>query len=300
MNGLRHERGQVTSLLVLTLVLLLGFAALVIDVGTWFQAQRQTQSVADAAALAAAQALPVDETSARNLAAQYVTRNGGGSATVTVRNTSVPRDTVSVTVSRPAPGFFAKVFGVNSVTVSAKATALTGTPGSVRWGAPFGVDLLHPLLQCDPEPCFNVSTRLDLDKVGPGAYRVLNIDGSHGGVGGQILEEWILTGYGGDMPANEWYYSDPGAKFNSSHVKNALDARKGSELLFPVYRETRGSGANFEYEVVGFVGFVLEDYHIQGSKLSWLEGSFTRLIWEGVIGGTGTAGFGVHSIQLVE
>ena len=50
-----------------------------------------------------------------------------------------------------------------------------------------------------------------------------------------------------------WYYSDPGAKFNSSHVKNALDARIGDDLLFPVYRSVRGGGANFEYEVVAWV-----------------------------------------------
>jgi Flp pilus assembly protein TadG len=300
MSARPNERGQAAVIIVISLVVLLGMAALVLDVGTWFQAQRQTQSTADSAALAAAQALPLDEARARTLAAQYVTSNGGGNATVALRATTVPRDTVSVTVSRDAPGFFAKVFGIGSVTVSARATALIGTTGSARYGAPFAVDETHPLLQCDPDPCFNTETRLELDKVGPGAYRVLNIDGTQGGIGGTILEDWIRNGFGGDMPAEEWYYSDPGARFNSDHIRDALDAKIGGELLFPVYRQTRATGANFEYEVVGFVGFVLSGYHVQGSKLSWLEGSFTRLIWEGVIGGSGTAGFGVNSIQLVE
>jgi hypothetical protein len=40
-------------------------------------------------------------------------------------------------------------------------------------------------------------------------------------------------------------------------VQDALDARLGHELLFPVYRGTRGGGANFEYEVIGWVGFVV-------------------------------------------
>ena len=39
---------------------LLGMAAVGIDVGSWYQAQRHDQSVADAAALAGAQALPDD------------------------------------------------------------------------------------------------------------------------------------------------------------------------------------------------------------------------------------------------
>ena len=102
------------------------------------------------------------------------------------------------------------------------------------------------------------------------------------------------------MP-RDWYFSDPGAKFNSSNVRDALDARLGNEMLFPVYRETRSSGANFEYEVIGWVGFVMTDYHVQGSKLSWLEGSFTRVIWEGIQGDSSSgADFGARSIQLVE
>jgi hypothetical protein len=71
--------------------------------------------------------------------------------------------------------------------------------------------------------------------------RLVNLDGSHGGTGPPILQDWIQNGYGGWMPLG-WYYSDPGAKFNSSQVQAALDARLNDELLFPVYRGTRGGG----------------------------------------------------------
>jgi secretion/DNA translocation related TadE-like protein len=299
---LRHgERGQATVILVICLVVLLGMAALVLDVGTWFQAQRQTQAAADAAALAAAQALPQSATTARTLAQQYLTKNGGGTANVSVRRSFVADDTVTVTVSRQAPGFFARVFGIDAVDVNAKATARIGTLAGARWAAPFAVDELHPKLQCKPEPCFGDQAQLELEKIGPGAFRLLNLDRSHGGVGPSILEEWILRGHDGEMAVKEWYYSDPGTKFNSSHVRSALDARLDDELLFPVYRKTRASGANFEYEVVGWVGYVLEDYHVQGSKLSWLKGYFTKLIWEGIQSTTGGGpNFGANTIQLVE
>jgi len=274
-------------------------AALVLDVGTWFQAQRQAQSAADAAALAAAHALPGSSATAKTLAQQYLTKNGGGSATVTVRDTVGADDTVSVTVSRDAPGFFARVFGIDAVEVAAKASARTGDLAAARWAAPFAVDKEHPRLKCDPNPCAG-EARLDLDKVGPGAFRLLNLDRSHGGIGPAILEEWILRGHDGDMP-KDWYYSDPGTKFNSSHIRSALDVRLGDELLFPVYSETRASGANFEYEVIGWVGFVMDDYHIQGSKLSWLKGQFTRVIWEGIQGTSGGGpSFGANAIQLIE
>ena len=51
-QGLRDERGQAFVLVVASLVVLLGMAALGIDVGSWYKAQRHDQAVADAAALA--------------------------------------------------------------------------------------------------------------------------------------------------------------------------------------------------------------------------------------------------------
>ena len=226
-------------ILVISLLVLLGMGALVLDVGSWFQAHRQTQSAADAAALAAAHALPEDATAAQTLASQYLTKNGGGTATVTVGSGVLANDTARVVLTRETPGFFAKAFGVSTVNVTAKAGARSGTPAEARWAAPFAVDEAHPMLQCRPLPCFGEETRLELDKVGPGAYRVLNIDDSHGGSGPKILEDWIMRGWEGYMPL-DWYFSDPGAKFDSDSVRDALDARLGSELLFPVYRKHTG------------------------------------------------------------
>jgi hypothetical protein len=44
------------------------------------------------------------------------------------------------------------------------------------------------------------------------------------------------------------YYSDPGAKVNSSHVKSAMEARIGTVLLFPVFDRLDGNGANAQYD----------------------------------------------------
>ena len=92
---------------------------------------------------------------------------------------------ITVSLEEPAPGFFAKVFGVNTVQIRARATARAGVMGSARYAAPIGVDEKHPLITgagCgNPLPCFNQATELDLEKTGPGAFRLINIDGSHGG-----------------------------------------------------------------------------------------------------------------------
>jgi len=69
---------------------------------------------------------------------------------------------------------------------------------------------------------------------------------------------WILSGFQNYLPIGG-YMSDPGAKWNSSQVQDALKGRFGTELLFPVYDTLTGTGANAEYHVIGWVGFHLED-----------------------------------------
>jgi hypothetical protein len=295
-----HESGQVVVLFLTFLVVLLGVSALTIDVSSWYRADRALQSSVDAAALAAAQALPDDPGGAGALAAEYGGKNGGGLDSVSVTTGVVADDTIVVTGKRDAPGFFSKIFSIDSVEVHARAAARAATLEEARWAAPFGVDEQHPMLQCAPTPCFEEDTSLDLDKIGPGAFRIINIDGSHGGIGPSTLADWILRGYEGYMPLG-WYFSDPGAKFNSSQVMGALDARLGNEMLFPVYRETRGNGSNFEYEVVGWAGYVITSYEIQGSKNNKLNGYFKRVVWEGIGSQSfGSQSFGARAVSLVE
>ena len=299
MKRISNDRGQAAVLTVIFLVALLGAVAMVLDVGSWFRAQRATQSTADASALAAAHELPESPANADALASEYLAKNGGGTAVVTFSTKLYANDTVSVTVTRNTPGVFSKLFGINSVDVHAKASARAGNPDQARYAAPIGVDIKHPLLQCQPLPCFGQATTLDLEKVGPGAFRLINLDGSGGGTGPPILADWITQGYDGYMPLG-WYFSDPGAKFNSSQVKGAMNLRLGDELLFPVYDFTRGNGANFEYHVVGWVGFVVTGFDGHGNK-GTVDGHFVRVIWEGILSASGAGeDLGVRSIELVE
>jgi hypothetical protein len=300
MSAHERERGQAALLTVLFLVVLVGVAAAVLDVGSWYQEDRDLQKTMDAAALAGAQALPDDPGGATALAGEYATKNGGGLDSTSVTTSTIANDTIEVVGSRQAPGFLSKIFGIDSVTVHATAKARVGVLASAKWAAPIAVDRKHPLLQCNPAPCSEDLTELELEKTGPGAFRLINIDQSHGGTGPQILADWIQTGYDGYMPLN-WYFSDSGAKFNSSEVKAALDAVIGQELLFPVYDDTKAQGSNFEYEVIGWVGFVITSYDVQGSKHNRLHGHFTRVIWEGINSeSAGSTDFGARAISLVE
>jgi hypothetical protein len=289
-------------LTVVFLTVLIGMAAIVLDVGSWFRLQRQLQTTADASALAGAHALPDNPAGGISLALQYSTKNGGGvsSGAVSLSSTGVANDTISVKAEKPAAGIFARLFDIDSVDVVARAKARAGVPGEARWAAPIVVDEKHPLISGTGCPCFDEETELDFEKVGPGAFRLVNLDDSKGGVGPADLAVWINSGFDAYMPL-QWYYSDPGYKPSSSHVKDALANRIGDELLFPVYRGTRAQGAGFEYEVIGWIGFLLTDYEIRGSHTGKLFGSFTQVIWEGILSeSSGSEDFGVRAIELIE
>jgi Flp pilus assembly protein TadG len=145
MRRFEREDGQVLPLLVLgVLVVALGIAAIVIDVGHAYLVKRQLQSTADAAALAAADVLP-STTTALSAASEFGPTNKNRIAGVDVTQTAkawclksqtncygnAPNTAptngkangIVVTETAAVPTTFAKLFGIDSINVSAKSTA---------------------------------------------------------------------------------------------------------------------------------------------------------------------------------
>lgn len=308
---LREQDGQAVLVTVLFLAVLVGAVALTIDVGAWYREQRQAQSTADAAALAGAQSLPVNPANAMVLAQQYATTNGGGvtPSGIALRSDYEPNDTIVVNVARTAPSFFAKFFSIDSVSVKRTAAARAGVPEQARYVAPITVSKFHPMLSAPGCPCFHQETTLPLGKDGaPGAFGLVDVDGSRGGVGPSTLGDWIANGFDQYLSLGQ-YYSDPGAKFNSSQVVDALASKVGKELLFPVFDDLTGNGANAQYDIIGWVAFHLDcpGDIVSGTCVANhgnsqdLTGYFTRVIWDGIQATTNKhlPDFGTYSVTLV-
>ena len=308
----KDERGQAIVLMVLALVVILGMAALVIDVGNWYHTKRRLQGTADAAALAGAQKLPDDPSGAQAMALSYANQNGGdvAGANIVVSSTDQANDTISVRARKTDPGFFSGVLGIASADIDARAKVRVGPPQQARYVAPMVVDCAHPLIHnCDgnSRPDFGEDhpTTMDYDPMGaPGAYGMLNLDGGNGTPGSSDEANWILHGFDKYLGLGD-YRSDPGAKFSSSNIRDALDARKGTVLLFPVFRVLSGQGQNAVYEIIGWIGFHLTSFEVHGNNAT-LHGYFTEYIAQGILATTGGGGsgpsssFGVKSIQLIE
>jgi hypothetical protein len=279
----RQESGQAVVLSAVWMVVLLGMAGLVIDVGSWYRAQRNLQSDADAAALAGAQDLPDDTATAGVMAKSFAQKNGYTltDSGISFSGVTAPNDSITVKVKAPSPTFFTKLFGINSVDVAAQATAKADLLGAARYVAPITVNIKHPLLAGNKCPCFGTQTTLPLDKNGaPGAFGLLDLDEGTGN-GGSTLADWILNGYNAALTLGD-HSSNTGAKFNGNGIDEALAARIGTVLLFPVFDKLTQQGTGAIYNIVAWVGFHLDSYKITGGNSGTLTGYFTSITWQGI------------------
>ncbi len=144
---IRNERGAVIVLVAASMVVLLGIAALAVDVGNLLTIRTESQRAVDSAVLAGAGHLmldPDDSLGAANKAIEYAALNNvnGSTAALLPGDVAVILDSMVVrawlhnTSDRGnAPGtFFAKILGINSVNVVTMAAAWAAPATGVESG----------------------------------------------------------------------------------------------------------------------------------------------------------------------
>ena len=143
------ERGVIIVVVALSMVVLLGFLALALDVGVFYQSRRLMQTAADAGAIAGADELfrgqpaSVAVSSAQAATAQNGITNGLNAAVVTVTcpyaggPCAANSQCVQVTISQPSSTLFGNIFGYTSVSITASAAAGYGFAPS-----PYCIDAL--------------------------------------------------------------------------------------------------------------------------------------------------------------
>jgi len=114
-----NEKGSVIIIVACAMVLMLGIAALVIDVGVLYYNKVALSNAADAAALAGVQELPKDHGKAVETAEAYAANNGVETSQVAAEVLPDGRS-IQVATSRVVPLGFAKILGFSSTKVTAK------------------------------------------------------------------------------------------------------------------------------------------------------------------------------------
>lgn len=275
------ERGAITVIVALLMVVLLGSVAIAVDVGVIYSERAQLQSGADAAAIGMAQKCARDASdplcsTTSTLASSLANQNAldGMSKVHSIALNKTAR-TVAVQTSAKETGgtdnsvslFFADVLGVPTKEVGARASAVWGSPKAGRTAFPLAFSV------CQVKGHVDGSLQL-LQEHGKNA----NLDCDYGPSGaavqggfGWLTQDAGVCGGTIDLAISEGG-SDPGnnAPGNCSTELNrwASEITSGREVivLLPVFNKVTGTGAGASYSMVSFAAFKVTGWKFSGNS----------------------------------
>lgn len=250
-EGIKNEEGAVLVIVALGMFVLMGFTALVVDVGAIYKTRSDLINAADAAALAGAQKLlpedPNNIDAAESFAEDFIDINVGE---YKGKDATAPGDnTIEVTVDKNVDFYFASALGFENITVSAYAKAEIGGAKKVYGDiVPFGIeeDIYKGLKEGD-------EIILMLREPEGGNCYALAL----GGKGANVLASNILNGYG-PLSIGAEIDTEPGVNLNK--VREAAQQRINEDRRFvvaPIVTEIEDGRDTVT--VLGFVAIYFED-----------------------------------------
>ncbi|MEZ5343264.1 MAG: pilus assembly protein TadG-related protein [Acidimicrobiales bacterium] len=288
------------------LVALLGMAALVIDVGTMWQARRNLVTATDAGALAAAQEYAIGGTGCATVAADFYGRNAPPDADAPTCSTA--GQTVTVAGNVDVPFTFGRALGLTDGAITASTTALWQQPYSVSGLRPLGLCLdmltaqgatppvlgqtVHvPWNNDGPDTCSNGGSGNNI----PGNWGYIDFDNTAGNPNNQI-SDWTANGYP-DAVAPGIFDPFTGAHNN---IANDLTPLIGQCITLPIYTKAEGNGGNAEFTIVDFASVILTDVHFTGQQ----NARYFEFTWAScLVQGSGEGGgidYGPKTIRICD
>jgi len=291
-SGCSQERGSVVVLVVLSLTVLLGFSAIVTDVGLLYVQKSFLQNSVDAASLAGVQELPNDPTLAENRARDYAARNGVPLVTVSFE----ANDTIiTVQASKQVPTYFARIWGITEEQITVSAKAMMVPPTGLSGAVPLSIqeqnfELGEKYVLKSGGGSGTSDWYLDDDK-NNSARKIGEVSGSAGwygalelsGTGANSYEEDLANGYQGTLRVGQILnvkhgnMSGPTAdgintrlSRDTSVPKNTIDSyeRNAPQIIYiPIVKIISESGNSInQVEIVGFAAFFLEGVAGNGNE----------------------------------
>lgn len=297
----RDERGTTLALVALSLVWIVGLAALVVDIGGGWVSRQRLIPATDAAALAAVQDLvaqPWDEAGACTTAGSYVATNAPTATVTECTITALGADGGRITIG--ASEDFETLFVEPAMEGGAVHSVSTAA-----WGPPVTVSRLRPVAFCydgsaalrqlidspptsptwvevsflrdDPAACGGV----------PGVGNFATIDFEGGTSTGEI-REWVLEGHPGQVgfePPTDSNCDGTVACYERPYASDDIESQllslrhSGSYVTFPVFDYADAD----EIHLVGAVRARLYDFDIDGVPGDW---RFELKVDPGLITGT--------------
>jgi hypothetical protein len=313
-HDLRAEGGQSLVFVILLMFSLVAVLGLVVDVGAWIGVQRQAQTVADSAALAAAQELP-DVDAAEAAARDYAQRNNWPLADVD-SNVLSGSSTIQVVVEKhDVPGLFSRIVGFAGVDrISAESAASVLGATTVKNAAPLALEC-DP---CDPSALLDGNTHTfwfrDTAPWSPGALRGFGPLEFNSSMDTDDFEDYLLCNpqspsgncYGNDftVPDNnvDMLDTDDDNDNRPDELFNALNPVEGDPWprLVAIYDDYDSTPPDFD--LVGWAAFRITDvWRSSGGRRVRLRGVFESLVAAASADSSSDAiNFGVQAVALTK
>lgn len=294
---IQSEKGSVSILMALMMVVLLGFSGLTIDIGFAYVERTKLSNALDAAVLAAAQDLTEGSQTARATAESYLMQNEVSLEEVIIE---VGQDLKSIEIrgSRNVQHYFMKVLGVVSSDVGATSKAIIAPIKSVKGGIrPFAVE--------DFEYTYGdlITLKHGAGDSYNGNFGVIAL----GGTGSNVYKNNALYGYSGELKIGDSIPTEPG---NMAGVSNELKAyinsipesfdnySRNSERLWTIpLVDTLEVNGREDVVVIGFAQVYIEDIDKKSGKIN-IDARFVKFVVNGAID-MNAEDHGVYGIKLV-
>lgn len=332
-GGSDNERGAATVFVALMLVVLMGFAAIAVDVGAMYAEKAQLQTGADSSALAIAGDCANGACGDVNATGQLLANSNSNDSSSGVSSITFPSaTTVRVETNTRDAGsganafslFFARVMGFETTDIRAVAEA--------TWGAPNEATTLPwTISQCVFEQYLSPSQLAELNSTGEftgdpiPTHILLRYDENTPDYPGCVPQNgyaeggfgWLDrdTGCSADINiAESEIGNDPGNDFPSECTAILSDLMQ-EPVLIPIFSTATGNGQHATYGLVGFIAFQVTGYKFGGGpsltnldpaapsctgNCRGIQGYFTRYVSlaEGLASSGGNPNYGASSVWL--
>jgi hypothetical protein len=280
---IRREEGAVLVMVAAGMAVLLGFLALVADVGFLYLNRVQLVNAADAAALAGVWHLPGEPGEAKTVAREYARKNGQADDQIQVQTVDGDYG-LQVRIQRQVDLFFAPMVGIDRGTVGAAETARI-------WGLD-ATNNVVPLGVVEQNFEFGYEYVLKAGSITPGAPYTGNYGAlSLGGTGAKVYENNLKTGYTGILRVGDRVYTEPGNMVGPTRkgVEHRISrcSHGGFEnciatvdcprvVVVPIIDRLNVPGRSEQVTILGFAVF-----YLQGVKSGEITGRFIRRLVDG-------------------
>lgn len=282
-----NEHGASSVIVAISMIALLGFVAISIDVGKLYWEKAQLQNGADAGALALASICGLSESDpecsgASGIPSQLADDNANDASSLVpsiIVDTTLNQVTVVTTASEAGspPHTISTWFARALVPDNSFDQVEVGATATAAWGPPDGLSAKFPLAfsQCeiDSSPTFDGSLQF-LQSHGVGDTTAP--DACHSTSSGHEIPGgfgWLDAEPAGscsvDTIAGGWESADTGNDFNSDCVallanwKADLTAGTPVIVLLPVFDDVRGSGTGGEFKIYAYAAIDIRGWHFK-------------------------------------